>query len=126
MACTEEDAEPYKKYKVLYGERKFARNFVGYNQTSLANIDFLEARSADLLCDQTKNNQNPCFFIERLPVELRLHIYGHVFNIPHDDSKDSRAVSHIPNGVFELWAPWHWSTRFQWRVEGMDGNDWNT
>jgi len=41
MACTEEDAEPYKKYKVLYGERKFARNFVGYNQTSLANIDFL-------------------------------------------------------------------------------------
>lgn len=27
-ACTREDAKPYKKYKKLFGERKFARDFV--------------------------------------------------------------------------------------------------
>lgn len=34
MACTQEDAKPYKGYEVLYGERKFARDFVSYGQTA--------------------------------------------------------------------------------------------
>lgn len=28
LICTKEEAKPYKKYKVLFGERKFARDFV--------------------------------------------------------------------------------------------------
>ncbi|KAK2610308.1 hypothetical protein N8I77_003753 [Diaporthe amygdali] len=56
LICTKEEAKPYKKYKVLFGERKFARDFPTQKQT----LSF---------CDD-------------LPAEIHLQVYKHLFKVP--------------------------------------------
>ncbi|KAG6357832.1 hypothetical protein INS49_013713 [Diaporthe citri] len=56
QTCSKKDIEPYRKYKILYGERKFAQEF-------------------------TKQNLS---FTDDLPTEIRLRIYDFLFPIPGD------------------------------------------
>ncbi|KAL1853665.1 hypothetical protein Daus18300_011701 [Diaporthe australafricana] len=65
QTCTRKECWPYSKYKILYGERKFAREFATQKQ----NLSFTED----------------------LPPEIRLAIYGYLFD--------------TPGRYFELWAP---------------------
>lgn len=108
MACTQEDAKPYKKYKVLYGERKFARDFVSVNQTTwplnyppaATALPFLNSSMcADSLHGQTKEKQS-LSFSDDLPVEIRLQVYRLLFK--------------IPGNFFELWAPSEWTKTCLW------------
>lgn len=49
LACTQEEAKPYKKYKKLYGERKFARDFVSTRSPSQTlNSIFLKGLGTNL------------------------------------------------------------------------------
>lgn len=63
---------------------------------------FLEATNTDSICIQTEEKQN-LSFSDDLPVEIRLQIYGHLFD--------------IPGNFFELWAPREWTLSSRWREE---------
>lgn len=70
-----------------------------------------EAMNTDSVCIQTEEKQN-LSFSDDLPVEIRLQIYGHLFN--------------IPGNFFELWAPRKWTKqRRSWREDdGPSRHGW--
>lgn len=104
LACTQEEAKPYKKYKTLYGERKFARDFVSPRSPYYTlNSAFWKNLGTDVCHIQSTQKQN-LSFSDDLPVEIRLQVYEYLFK--------------TPDKFFELWAPEEWTRRQGQTEEG--------